>query len=141
MREMRELITDIARGGRTVLVSSHVLSELEQVCDWLVMIDRGDVLYSGPAVDFAADGAMTLVVSTGRPADMPALRALIAAGGHESDLDDGRVVVRVPESELDAVAACINRAAFDAGLVLSELSPQRTTLQDRYLELVDGSTR
>jgi hypothetical protein len=47
----------------------------------------------------------------------------------------------VPESQLDTAAACINRAAFDAGLVLSELRPQRTTLQDRYLELVDGSTR
>jgi ABC-2 type transport system ATP-binding protein len=48
MREMRELIVDVARGGRTVLVSSHVLSELEQVCDWLVMIERGAVLYAGP---------------------------------------------------------------------------------------------
>ena len=141
MREMRELIARVARGGRTVLVSSHVLSELEQICDWLVMIERGDVLYSGPAADFAADGATALVVSTGRPDDVPALRALVVAGGHEPELHDGQVVVRVLESQVDATAAGINRAAFEAGLVLSELSPQRTTLQDRYLELVDGSTR
>jgi ABC-2 type transport system ATP-binding protein len=124
-----------------VLVSSHVLTELEQVCDWLVMIEKGDVLYSGPADAFAAGGATALVVSTGRADDVSALRAVVAGSGHVPELRDGRVVVRVSESQLGATAAGINRAAFDAGLVLSELSPHRTTLQDRYLELVDGSTR
>jgi ABC-2 type transport system ATP-binding protein len=141
MREMRELITNVARGGRTVLVSSHVLSELEQICDWLVMIERGAVLYTGPADAFAAEGATSLIVSTGSVDDVPALRTLVAAVGHEPELGDGHVVVRLPDCEVDAAAARINRAAFDAGLVLSELSPRRTTLQDRYLDLVDGSTR
>jgi ABC-2 type transport system ATP-binding protein len=141
MREMRELIVNVARGGRTVLVSSHVLSELEQICDWLVMIEQGAVLYTGPADAFAAESPTALVVSTGRGDDVPALRSLVAAEGHQPELGDDRVVVRLPDREVSAAAARINRAAFDAGLVLSELSPQRTTLQDRYLDLVDGSTR
>jgi ABC-2 type transport system ATP-binding protein len=141
MREMRELIANVARGGRTVLVSSHVLSELEQVCDWLVMIEQGAVLYTGPADAFAADGVTSLVVSTGQADDVPALRRLVATAGHEPELAADHVVVRLPDGEIDAAAARINRAAFDAGLVLSQLSPQRTTLQERYLDLVDGSTR
>ncbi|MBA3281211.1 MAG: ABC transporter ATP-binding protein, partial [Acidimicrobiia bacterium] len=48
VREMRSLIGQVAESGRTVLVSSHDLSELEQVCDWLVLIDTGRSLYQGP---------------------------------------------------------------------------------------------
>ncbi len=48
VREMRSLIGQLAGTGRTVLVSSHDLSELEQVCDWLVLIDNGRSVYQGP---------------------------------------------------------------------------------------------
>ena len=52
VREMRALIGGLAGTGRTVLVSSHDLSELEQVCDWLVLIDTGRSLYQGPTGEF-----------------------------------------------------------------------------------------
>src|SRR4029077_2067686 len=57
MREMRELIERIARDDRTVLVSSHMLSELEQICDWLVLIDTGRSVYQDPAAAFLDDAA------------------------------------------------------------------------------------
>jgi ABC-2 type transport system ATP-binding protein len=141
MREMRELITRVAADGRTVLVSSHVLSELEQICDWLIMIERGAVLYAGSAADFTVDADAALTISTGRSSDLPALRGVLATAGHEVDVLDGRLVAHVAEDDLTSVAAEVNRAAFEAGLVLSELSARRTTLQDRYLTLVDGSVR
>src|SRR5262249_22894657 len=50
--EMREFIRAVADGERTVLVSSHILSELEQVCDWLIVINEGSLVYQGPARDF-----------------------------------------------------------------------------------------
>jgi len=144
MREMRELITRVAADGRTVLVSSHVLSELEQICDWLIMIERGSVLYAGAARDLAVDDDAALSISTGRTADLPALRQALTAnglGGRHFELRGEHLVARVGAADLANVAAELNRVAFEAGFVLTELSPQRATLQDRYLTLVDGSTR
>jgi ABC-2 type transport system ATP-binding protein len=54
--EMRALLKAVARDGRSVLVSSHALADLEQVCDWLVMIDRGACLYQGAADRLLAAG-------------------------------------------------------------------------------------
>ena len=48
MQDIRDLIGEIAGDGRTVIVSSHLLSELEQVCDWLIVIDRGGLVHLGP---------------------------------------------------------------------------------------------
>ncbi len=66
VREMRSLVGGLAGRGRTVLVSSHDLSELEQVCDWLVLIDTGRSLYQGPTRDLLARR---------RPADWPSCRS------------------------------------------------------------------
>jgi hypothetical protein len=73
--------------------------------------------------------------------DLPALRDLLVANGHRVELTDERVVVSVEDAEIGDVAASVNRAAFDAGIVLVELSPLRTTLEDRYLSMVQGGPR
>ncbi|MGH9039190.1 MAG: ABC transporter ATP-binding protein [Acidimicrobiia bacterium] len=141
VREMRALVAGLAGTGRTVLVSSHDLSELEQICDWLVLIDTGRCLYQGPTRDLLAGVTGGLAVVPERRADLPALSGLLAARGHEVALIDDRLVVAVNGTPLCDLAATVNRTAFDAGMVLVELSPLRTTLEDRYLSLVEGGTR
>ncbi len=143
VREMRSLVGGLAGSGRTVLVSSHDLSELEQVCDWLVLIDTGRSLYQGPTRELLDGVGVGLVVVPERPDDHPALRDLLVARGHGVDVRDDRLVVDVDPDAGDVgdLAAAVNRAAFDAGLVLVELSPIRTTLEDRYLDLVHGGAR
>jgi ABC-2 type transport system ATP-binding protein len=141
VRETRSLVAGLAGRGRTVLVSSHDLSELEQVCDWLVLIDTGRSLYQGPTRDLLTGGAGGLAVVPQRPADSPALRELLVARGHEVELGDDRLVVSINGADVGDLAASVNRAAFDAGMVLVELSPLRTTLEDRYLSMVQGGVR
>ncbi|MBA2496339.1 MAG: ATP-binding cassette domain-containing protein [Acidimicrobiia bacterium] len=141
VREMRSLIGGLADHRRTVLVSSHDLSELEQVCDWLVLIDAGRSLYQGPTRDLLDGATAGLAVMTERPDDHLALFDLLVTGGHAVEPEDGRLVVRADGSDIAEVAAAVNRTAFAAGMVLVELSPQRTTLEDRYLSMVDGGTR
>jgi ABC-2 type transport system ATP-binding protein len=141
MREMRGLIGRLAGSGRTVLVSSHDLSELEQVCDWLVLIDTGRSLYQGPTRELMAGVSTELVVRSERMADQSALAEVLTACGNRVAVDDHRLVVDDGGTDVDRLAAAVNRAAFDAGIVLAELSPQRTTLEDRYLSLVEGGTR
>ena len=117
VREMRALIGGLAGTGRTVLVSSHDLSELEQVCDWLVLIDTGRSLFQGPT------------------------RELLASRGHEVEVHDDRLVVDIDGADAGDVSASVNQAAFAAGIVLVELAPLRTTLEDRYLSMVHGGAR
>jgi ABC-2 type transport system ATP-binding protein len=138
VREMRTLIGSLAGTGRTVLVSSHDLSELEQVCDWLVLIDTGRSLYQGPTRDLLDGVTGGIAVAPQRLTDRAPLRELLVARGHEVAVDDERLVVGTNGTDVNTVAADINQAAFDAGMVLVELSPLRTTLEDTYLSMVGG---
>ncbi len=141
VREMRALVGGLAGSGRTVLVSSHDLSELEQICDWLVLIDTGRCLYQGPARDLLGGGAGGLAVVPERHQDLPALRRLLAERGHAVAPEDGRLVVAVAGTPVGELAAAVNRTAFEAGMVLVELNPLRTTLEDQYLSLIQGGAR
>jgi ABC-2 type transport system ATP-binding protein len=141
VREMRSLVGDLAGSGRTVLVSSHDLSELEQVCDWLILIDTGRSLYQGRTRDLLHGGAGGLAVVPQRPDDLPVLAKLLVARGHAVAPGDDGLVVGIGAADVGDLAAAVNRAAFDAGMVLVELSPLRTTLEDRYLSMVQGAVR
>jgi len=141
VREMRTLVAGLAGSGRTVLVSSHDLSELEQVCDWLVLIDTGRSLYQGPT-DALLDGvARAVAVVPQRARDTDALEAVLVGAGHRVDAEPDRLVVDVDGSDPASVGAAVNRAAFDAGIVLVEISPLRRTLEDRYLAMVQGGSQ
>jgi ABC-2 type transport system ATP-binding protein len=141
VREMRTLIAELGGTGRTVLVSSHDLSELEQVCDWLLLIEAGRSLYQGPTRAFLDDVGSSLALTPQRRQDAAALRKLVTGLGHASSVEDGRIVVDVDGSDVHAIAAAVNQRAFDAGIVLVELAPRHTTLEERYLELVGGTER
>jgi ABC-2 type transport system ATP-binding protein len=141
VREMRSLIGGLTDTGRTVLVSSHDLSELEQVCDWLVLIETGRSLYQGPTRQLLDDVSGGLAVVPQLSKDRAVLRRLLVARGHDVDVQDERLVVDVDGTGVAELAASVNRAAFDAGIVLVEISPLHTTLEDRYLSLVHGGAR
>jgi ABC-2 type transport system ATP-binding protein len=141
VREMRALIGQIAGRGRTVLVSSHDLSELEQVCDWLVLIEGGRARYQGSTRSLLDEAAGGLAVVAERPSDHRTLANVLMSRGHDVQRDDHRLLIGTDGRDVAATAVDVNRAAFDAGVVLVELSPQRTTLEDRYLSLVRGGTR
>ncbi len=62
MQDVRRLIGEIAGDGKTVIVSSHLLAELEAVCDWLVVVDRGGLIHSGPVTALGGSTDDILVV-------------------------------------------------------------------------------
>jgi ABC-2 type transport system ATP-binding protein len=141
VREMRALIGELAGSGRTVLVSSHDLSELEQVCDWLVLIDTGRSLYQGATRDLLDGASAGLAVVPRRSDDHDELRSLLLGRGLTVRGHGERLVVDTAGADVADLAAAVNRAAFDAGIVLIELSPLRTTLEDRYLSMVKAGAR
>jgi ABC-2 type transport system ATP-binding protein len=142
VREMRALVGRLTDDGRTVLVSSHDLSELEQVCDWLLLIDAGTVLFQGPTRDLLDAGHAELAIAPQHASDTDALIDALHAGGFTTERrDDALVVTRGPELDADGWAAAVNRCAFDAGITLAVLQPLRTSLEDRFLAMTAGGAQ
>jgi ABC-2 type transport system ATP-binding protein len=136
---LRTFLRHLAGEGRTVLVSSHLLSEVQQSVDDVVVIARGRLVHASSMDDLAALAVPTVTVSA---PDGAGLAALVAAHGWslgepapsrpEAALRPGTVVVR------DVPAAEIGAAAFAAGLELHELATHSVGLEEVFLRLVAG---
>ncbi|MGC5031021.1 ATP-binding cassette domain-containing protein [Micromonospora sp. DT229] len=129
--EMRELLRSLGRHGQTVLLSSHVLAEVEQVCDRIAVIDRGRLVAEGTPDELrGALGAGVLLIDAD-PTDT-ALTCLRA--------DDRVRAVEVVDGTLRvstdlALAAELNRRLVTAGVEVRELRPLRHSLEEAFLEL------
>jgi len=131
--EMREFILGLADGRRTVLVSSHILSELEHIADWLIVIDDGSLLYQGPTACFLGRVPITIALAPERPDDLGRLEAIAAADGHDVRRQEGELIVPVDETDVRAASAALNRVAAAHGIVLAELRLRRPSLESQYL--------
>lgn len=139
IREMRELVGQLARADRTILVSSHLLVEVEQVCDWLIMIDEGRLVFQGPTVELLSGAVTSLVCAPRHSADLERLERMLVSMGCSVSADGLGVTVGAADTDPMELAADINRKAMDTGIVLVELRPVRARLEDRYLSMVGGS--
>jgi ABC-2 type transport system ATP-binding protein len=136
--EVRSLLGRLARPGRSVVVSSHVLAELEQICDWLVIIDDGRLLFQGPTSELLTSAGARLVLAPQHGEDLARLAELLARHGHNVEPRDDHVLVTVDGADSHRLAAELNVAAMDGGVVLAELRTVAATLEDRYLAIVAG---
>jgi ABC-2 type transport system ATP-binding protein len=131
IREMRELVRGIADLGPTVFLSSHLLGEIQSVCEWLVVVERGRLVYQGPTQGLLEHGDDGFIVATEHPAGITELARVVDAAGYREERLDGRLRVYAPTSFI----ADLSRAAAARGVVLTELVPVRASLEDRFLEL------
>ncbi len=106
-----------------------------------MLIDTGRSLYQGPTRLLLDDASGGLAVVPRHLDDNATLQALLVARGHHVEAGGDRLVVSVNGSDVGELAASVNQTAFDAGMVLVELSPLRTSLEDRYLSMVQGGSR
>jgi ABC-2 type transport system ATP-binding protein len=88
IREMRDLLRTLAGEGLTVFVSSHLLGELEQVCDHLVMIESGHEVFQGPTAQLLA-GSDELVLAPERPEDLTVLAGVLRSRGLDPATREG----------------------------------------------------
>ncbi len=137
--EMRSLLKALARAGRSLLVSSHALADLQQVCDWLVMIDRGACLFQGPAGELLTTTGTRVLVAPEHRHDMARLRQALVEGGHGVESHGDHLAVAVNGTDATALAAAINRDAAALGVTLALLECTAASLEDRYLALVAGT--
>jgi ABC-2 type transport system ATP-binding protein len=129
IKEVRELLRSLGAEGRTVFVSSHLLSEVQQTCDRVAVLARGRCVASGPVDDvLAAGGSQGLVV---RLAQLERGLAALAEAGIDARLDGDHLLVDLPPAEAERVT----RALVRKRLYLTELRPQEVSLEAVFLEL------
>lgn len=125
IRWIRGFLRDFAASGRTVLVSSHLLSEVQQSVDRVVIIAHGQLVYEG-TLDALQTGTRVSVDSPDRKKLVAALRK---AGANVETRDDAVLVTGQLAAEVGAIA-------HKAGIPLSLLSPEQAGLENVFLELV-----
>ncbi|MCU1546084.1 MAG: transporter ATP-binding protein [Homoserinimonas sp.] len=125
IRWIRTFLHDFAAEGRTVLVSSHLLSEVQQSVDRIVIISRGNLVYEGGLAEFDSDDRV--LVDSPQRAALEA--ALVLAGASPQITDAGLLVTALPAAHIGAIA-------HDAGVPLSLLHTQQGGFERAFLELV-----
>lgn len=131
VRWLRDLLRSLAGEGRTILVSSHVLAEVAQTVDRVVIIHRGKLIQQATIAEVLAGAQGGTRV---RSPDASRLRSLLAAQGVTvTDVAEGTMVADVPPERIGEVAAA-------NGVVLHELTIERATLEEVFLELTGGET-
>ncbi|MGW0137744.1 alpha/beta fold hydrolase [Streptomyces calvus] len=135
IREMREVMIRYAAAGRTVIVSSHLLSEVEQSCTHLVVMDRGQLVQAGPVHEIVGSGD-TLLVGTDTPVDEPVAEKIAALPGVASAVrtDEG-LLVRL---DTDGSAPRLVAELVRLEVPVASVGPHRR-LEDAFLTLIGGS--
>ncbi len=135
--EMRALLAQLATDGRTIVVSSHLMSELQAICTHMVVIRFGSLLYAGPLDRFITRQA-TVRATPESPADTAALTALLVAAGLRAEPNGDAVDVYIDAAD----APQVSRLSSDAGIYLRELVANHTTdLETAFLELTGSTDR
>jgi ABC-2 type transport system ATP-binding protein len=129
---IRNLMKALAAEGRTVFVSSHLMSEMENTADHLIVIGRGRLIADCSVAEFIASNSVQSVrVRT--PDPLPLVEAVARAGGRALAADDGAIVVQ------GLTAPQIGDLAFGARIPLHELAASQASLEEAFMELTAAS--
>jgi ABC-2 type transport system ATP-binding protein len=129
IHEMRDLLRTRASAGHTVLVSSHLLAEIELLADDVVIVNRGRLVISGPLHELQESATLVRAAAADR------LQEVLETEGASVERRGAALVVRsMPIGE-------IGQHAFDAGIVLHELCSRAGTLEERFLQWTSGTAQ
>ncbi|MFI5041800.1 MAG: ABC transporter ATP-binding protein [Acidimicrobiales bacterium] len=132
IHDLRDLLRHLAESGCAVFLSSHLLGEVEQVCDRVAIIDRGRLLSVGTVDELA--GASQRVRVTVEPAEISRARSALSRWTVTSDGDATLIVA-------DASGRDVNQALAGAGIFAAALAAQRLSLEEWFLATTEGEHR
>jgi ABC-2 type transport system ATP-binding protein len=132
--ELRELIRSLVAEGRTVVLSSHLLDEVEKTCDAIAIVDRGQVVLQGSIADLVAEAKPLLRLECSDPA-RAALLLRSRAGVARVDEESEALVVELASDAPRAETSNIARLLLDAGFDLFRLQLDHGSLEQRFLEI------
>ena len=134
IREIRILLRSLTDRGTTVLVSSHLLEELQQICEDVVIIRSGRLLFAGPVGELFLNQQTDLVAVPEDPDDLNRLASLCARAGYAAQTNaGGQLHVAAPPTW----AGQLNRTAMADDITLVELGASKQSLEDVFFELTE----
>ena len=128
MADMRALLVDVAAGGQTVLLSSHLLAEVQEICDRVGIISGGRLLVESTVADLRGATGIRLVAE---PVDRALAVAMTVAGDDAVEVDGAALRVSGPAAQAPELA----RALVGAGVDITELTPVERSLEDVFFDL------
>jgi ABC-2 type transport system ATP-binding protein len=126
--EVRELVRSLGAEGRTIFISSHILSEVQQTADHVAIVAKGKLITSGPVDEVLTTGGRGLLVKV---ADLDAGRRVLTEAQMPVVAAGGALKVDVPAEQAERVS----RTLAEAGLFVTELRPDEVDLETVFLEL------
>jgi ABC-2 type transport system ATP-binding protein len=134
MLDMRDMITSLVAEGRTVVLSSHLLDEVERTCDAVAIVDRGKVIRQGPISQLLAGSSFEVQVECSAPDRARALLEATAIGGHIQASPDGLAITLPEGTERDAIAE-VARVLVEGGISLYRLQHVQASLEQWFLSV------
>ncbi len=131
--QIRDLLRRLREQGKTIFLSSHLLGELEQVTDWLVMLHQGKALFSGPARELL-DRRGELMVEAEEATQLDLVARIAREAGYTVTPDNGSLRINCP---LD-FSSELNRLAREAGATRIVIRAKEASLEERFLALLKG---
>jgi ABC-2 type transport system ATP-binding protein len=138
MQDMRDMILSLVAEGRTVVLSSHLLDEVERTCDAVAIVDRGSVIRQGSISELLAGTSLALQVECSEPDRARALIAATAVGaveGAEVTADPTGLGVTLPAGTGRDVIAEINRVLVEGGISVYRLQVVQASLESWFLQV------
>jgi len=132
--EIRNLLRKIGETGKTVFISTHLLSEVEATADRLIMIHNGRLVFSGELADIMQQACEAVYAAPENLADLPQLTGLADEAGHLSRQEGNAIIITAPKEW----SSELNRLAASKGINLRELRPQCESLEDIFLKMTRG---
>ena len=137
IHEIRELLRSLAHEGITVFVSSHLLSEIEMISEYLVMLRDGKVIFFGKTTDLLERQRPTLIVKSDNESDLAKLKQLAESRGFSAEINETELRIDADASE----SAPFNKAAFELGITLSSITVALPTLEETFFEMTATEMR
>jgi ABC-2 type transport system ATP-binding protein len=134
MHEMRDMILSLVAEGRTVMLSSHLLDEVERTCDAVAIVDHGKVIRQGSITELLAGSAMELEVGCSSP---ERARTVLAASplGERVDVETSGLSVHLPVGTGRDAIAEINRLLVEDGIAVYHLEQLQVSLESWFLQV------
>ncbi len=132
--EIRNLLRKIGETGKTVFISTHLLSEVEATADRLVMIHNGRLVFSGELADVMQKACEAVYAAPEKSVDLPRLTELAGDAGHLVRQEDDAIIITAPKEW----SSELNQLATSKGINLRELRPQCESLEDIFLKMTHG---
>jgi ABC-2 type transport system ATP-binding protein len=133
MRDIRELIRALGQQGRTVLLSSHLLNEVQQVCNRVAILQRGTVIAEGKVDELLAEQSRIRVRV--QPDEIGAARQALTGQGYPVEADGDTLLVTAAAGQ----GRVINQALAGAGVFASEIVADKISLEEAYLQITSAS--